>query len=389
MDQSDRGEIIRLLLKNNVIKEGMDMVKKKNKKKKKALKIFLGILIAVLVLLVGTFVGACVYLFGGLDSTALTEDEQALTVNGELADSGVTNIALFGVDTGAAGQDYGTRSDSIIILSLDENDGSIQMTSILRDSKVPIEGVGEKNLNQAYNLGGPTLAIKTLNQNFNLDIRDYITVDFSHLAQLVNAVGGVTLELTPEEVREVNLNYEDYFESDAARLSGSGEMLLDGAQALAFARIRSVDSDSERAGRQQMVLDGILDQIRAMPKSQYPSFIRNFLGMVETSLSYDDIFGFTSFALGDLSIEHNTIPEKEYETELWGGYDADGAWVWIYNLPHAAERFHHIVYGTPYEVIPNAPVMAPEGGIQTAFLDGAPVNTENATPAALEALGME
>ena len=365
------------------------MAKKKNKKKKKGLKIFLGILIAVFVLFIGTFVGACVYLFGGLDSQELSEDEKALSVNGELADSGVTNIALFGVDTGANNQVYGTRSDAIIVLSLDENDGSIQMTSILRDSKVPIEGVGEKNLNQAYNIGGPALAIKTLNQNYNLDIQDYVTVDFSHLADLVNAVGGVTLDLDPQEVREINSTYEDFFESDAARLSGSGEMLLDGAQALAYARIRSVDSDSERAGRQQEVLDAILDQIRTMPKSQYPSFIRNFLGMVETSLSYDDIFGFTSFALGDLSIEHNTIPEKEYETELWGGYDADGAWVWIYDLPHAAERLHHIIYGTPYQVIPNAPVMAPEGGIQTAFLDGAPVNTENATPAALEALGME
>ena len=111
---------------------------------------------------------------------------------------------------------------------------------------------------------------------------------------------------------------------------------------------------------------------------------------METSLTYDEILGLTSFAMGDLSIEHNTIPEKEYETELWGGYDADGSWVWIYDLPHSAERLHHIVYGTPYEVIPDAPEMAPVGGIKTAYLEpGERVDLENATPEALAAIYME
>lgn len=367
------------------------MAKKDGKKKKKHVwRTILIVLLVLLVVVLGTVVGAAVYMFGGLNSTAVAVDESGLSLNMELADSGVTNIALFGVDTGAMGQDIGTRSDSIIILSLDENDGSIQMTSILRDSKVPIEGYGEKNINQAYNLGGPTLAMITLNQNFNLDIQDYVTVDFSQLANMVNAVGGVTVDLTAEEVRVINRTYEQYFKSDASRLSGTGEMTLDGAQALAYARIRSVDSDTERASRQQTVLDAILHQLRIMPKSQYPSFIREFLGLVETSLTYDEILGLTSFAMGDLSIEHNTIPEKDYETELWGGYDADGSWVWIYDLPHAAERLHHIVYGTAYEVIHNAPEKAPVGGIKTAFLeDGETVNTEGATPAALESLGME
>lgn len=367
------------------------MSKKENKKKKRrVLKIVSISILVLLVLIIGGVVGVAAYMFGGLNSESLAVDESGLSLNMELVNSGVTNIALFGVDTGAAYQDYGTRSDSIIILSLDSNDGSIQMTSILRDSKVPIEGYGETNINQAYNLGGPTLAIITLNQNFKLDIQDYVTVDFSQLANLVDAIGGVTLNLTPEEVNEINRIVDDAFENDSPRLSGSGEMHLDGAQALAYARIRSIDSDSQRASRQQIVLDAMLHQLQIMPKTDYPSFIREFLGLVETSLSYDDILGLTSFAMGDLSIEHNTIPEKEYETELWGGYDADGEWRWIFDIPHAAERLHHIVYNTPYEVIPNAPEMVPVGGIKTANLgEGEVVDLENATPEALAAIGME
>ncbi|MBQ4093389.1 MAG: LCP family protein [Firmicutes bacterium] len=367
------------------------MAKKEGKKKKRrVLRVILIILLVLLVLVVGGVVGAAYYLFGGLESETLAVDDSGLSLNMELVDSGVTNIALFGVDTGVEDQAAGTRSDSIIILSLDSNDGSIQMTSILRDSKVAIEGYGETNINQAYNLGGPTLAIITLNQNFKLDIQDYVTVDFSQLANLVDAVGGVTLNLTNEEVRQINQLYEQYLESDASRLSGSGEMHVDGTQALAYARIRSIDSDTQRASRQQIVLDAMLHQLQVMPKSDYPTFIREFLGLVETSLSYDDILGLTSFAMGDLSIEHNTIPEKEYETELWGGYDADGEWRWIFDVPHAAERLHHIVYNTPYEVIPNAPEMAPVGGIKTANLEpGETVNTEGASPEALQALGWE
>lgn len=367
------------------------MSKKENKKKKrKVLKIVSISVLVLLVLIIGGVVGVAAYMFGGLESESLAVDDSGLSLNMELADSGVTNIALFGVDTGALGQDYGTRSDSIIILSLDNNDGSIQMTSILRDSKVPIEGYGEKNINQAYNLGGPTLAIITLNQNFKLDIQEYVTVDFSQLANLVDAVGGVTLNLTAEEVREINRSVDEVIDGNSSRLSGSGEMLVDGAQALAYARIRSIDSDTQRASRQQIVLDAMLHQLQIMPKSDYPAFIRDFLGLVETSLSYDEILGLTSFAMGDLSIVHNTIPEKEYESELWGGYDADGSWVWIYDLPHAAERLHHIVYGTPYEVIPDAPEMAPVGGIKTAYLaPGETVNTEGATPEALASLYME
>ena len=373
------------------------MVSEKKKKKRRKKRILRGIMIAVVILLfvaVGSIVGAPMYLFSGLETTELTAEESALYINPEFADSGVTNIALFGVDIGAGRQLAGTRSDSIIILSLDENDGSIQMTSILRDSKVYIEGVGERNINQAYNIGGPTLAIKTLNHNFRLDIRDYVTVDFGQLANLVDAVGGVTLDVNEDEVRQINKHYddEDMPESDAPRLSGSGEMHLCGAQAVAYARLRSVDSDTDRASRQQVVLDAIMHEIMTMPKTDYPAFVREFLGMVETSLSYDDILGFASFALGDLSIEHNTIPLKEYETELWGGYDADGSWVWIYNVYHSADRLHNFIYGEsqPYEVRPNEPELAPEGGIKTAYLeDGEVVDLENATPEARAAIGME
>lgn len=274
--------------------------------------------------------------------------DEELSVNEELANTGIVNIALFGVDTGAEGQTAGTRSDAIIILTIDEKNAAVKMTSILRDSKVPIEGVGEKNINQAYDIGGPTLAIKTLNQNFDLDIREYVTVDFSQLAAIVDAVGGVNVTIYPPEVGYINATIREHY-PDEPKVQHSGDVTLTGPQALAYSRIRGMDSDTIRAARQHHVIDALLQKIQEMPKSDYPAFIRKILGMVETSLSYSDLIGLSSFAVNGFTIEENTIPLPEYETDLWGGVDEDNWWVWLYDIDHATERLHHIIYGTPYD----------------------------------------
>ena len=330
--------------------DGIEMTKKKNKKKKRGLKIFLIVLTVVLVLLVGSVVGACVYLFGGLDTVDMTNNDEELGVNEALADSGVVNIALFGIDSQAddGKQTPGNRSDAIIILSLDETHSVVKMTSILRDSKVPIEGVGEMNINQAYDIGGPTLAIKTLNQNFDLDIRDYVTVDFSHLAALVDAVGGVTVTLYHPEEDYINWALKENYPEESL-VPSAGEVTLTGNQALMYSRIRGMDSDTIRAARQQNVMNAFFDRLMEMPKSQYPEFIRTFLSMVETSLSYSDLIGLSSFAVNGFTIEDNTIPLPDYETDLWGGEDENNWWCWVYDLDHATERLHHIIYGTPYD----------------------------------------
>lgn len=320
------------------------------KKKNRGLKIFLGIFISVLVILIGSVVGACVYLFGNLDTAEITESDEELGVNDALADSGIVNIALFGLDSEVNddGQIPGKRSDAIIILTLDEANSMLKMTSILRDSRVFVEGVGETNLNQAYDIGGPSLAIKTLNQNFDLDIREYVSVDFSQMATLVDAVGGVNVTLYHPEEDHINVTLKkDY--PDEPLVTHVGEVTLTGVQALIYSRLRSLDSDTIRAARQQNVMDAFFAKLLEMPKSQYPSFIRTFLGTVETSLSYSDLIGLSSFAVNGFTIEDNTIPLPEYETDLWGGEDENGWWCWVYDLDHATARLHHIIYGTPYD----------------------------------------
>ncbi|MGM9568222.1 MAG: LCP family protein [Clostridia bacterium] len=314
----------------------------KRKRRRRVLKVVLAVLIVILVLCAGAF-GAMVYLFGNMNTVDFTENDSDLGVEETDGNSGITNIALFGVDTRDFSSDSGL-SDAIIVLTVDEKQGVIKMTSILRDSKVPIEGYGEKKINHAYAYGGPTLAIKTLNQNFHLDIKEYVTVNFSQLADIVDAVGGITLELTPAEVSAANSLMQESFAGEP-RIQGSGIVTLTGSQAVAYSRIRYLDSDNMRASRQQNVLNGVFEKIKTMPKSDYPSFIRQFLSIVETSLDTSDLLSLSGIAVKGFTIENYTIPDAEYETDLWGGIDSSGAWVWEYDIENAADRLHRIIYG--------------------------------------------
>ena len=326
--------------------------KKRKNKKRRALKIILVILIIVLILLAGAF-GAAFYLLGNLNTVEFTDDAEELGVDETSSVDTITNIALFGVDTRDFSKDTGL-SDAIMVLTVDQGANKIKMTSILRDSKVPIEGHGETKINHAYSYGGPSLAIKTLNQNFNLDIKEYVTVNFEQLADIVDAVGGVELNLTPLEVTKANELVNKFFPGDPL-IQGSGDLVLTGTQAVSYARIRYIDSDNMRASRQQNVMRAVFSKLTTMSKSDYPGFIHQFLGIVETSLGYSDLISLSSIMMNDFTIETNTIPDAEYETDLWGGIDTNGAWVWKYNIDNAARRIHNIIYGESYEV-PAQPV---------------------------------
>ncbi|MFR5684869.1 MAG: LCP family protein, partial [Clostridia bacterium] len=157
--------------------------KRKVRKKKWSVKKKIMLIIPIVLLIL--FLGGCLafqYIFGGLNVREITIDPVELGVDTSASEKSkeykITNIALFGVDSRNPNRNVG-RSDSIIILSVDQKNNILKMTSILRDSKVKIEGHGEEKITHAYAYGGPELAIKTLNENFHLDIQDYATVNFS------------------------------------------------------------------------------------------------------------------------------------------------------------------------------------------------------------------
>ncbi len=211
-------------------------------------------------------------MLSGLTMTSISKDSDSLGIqSGAFSDSRIVNIALFGLDA-REDTDSG-RSDVVMVLSVDKRHHTLKLTSILRDSEVAIEGYGYDKITHAYAYGGPELAIKTINQNFNLDIKNYVTVNFHQMADIVDAFGGVDMDLTAEEAAALNENlwnleqetpgtvtYGDYIPSTDGTVQlvygeyQAGTYHLTGNHAVAYARIRYIDSDDVRASRQQKVL---------------------------------------------------------------------------------------------------------------------------------------
>ena len=236
--------------------------KKEPKKKKKSG--FKRFLIAVALILV--FLAAGLYVLVGKVYAEMNYEEIESVASSPMKEEGVTNILLIGNDSRENGEDG--RSDAMILLSISNRTKKIYMTSLLRDMYVEIPGYKDNRLNAAYSYGGAELLMETIEQNFDIHISRYVLVNFEAFANLVDAVGGVDLELTGKEVEYVNgylVEYNillgrpegtDYFDD----LSG-GMVHLNGPQALAYCRNRYIGTDFGRTERQRKVLTEVIHKL--------------------------------------------------------------------------------------------------------------------------------
>ncbi len=218
---------------------------------KKRTKIILGVLGILLALAMGLAVAATVYVNSLLDRVIVedveVEEEEPLDlmINKELDEkSELMNMALFGVDCRSEGF-VGCRSDVMMVISYHEEENNVNVTSIVRDTYTDIEGYGLDKINHAYAFGGPKLAIQTMNKTFDLNIEQYITVDFWAVEKIIDAVGGVKIHVSNAElpilndyIRDLNRNSPNGEQEQL--LSQAGEQLLNGRQAVSFMRIRYV-----------------------------------------------------------------------------------------------------------------------------------------------------
>lgn len=317
-------------------------------------KIWMTVLSCFLTVMSLVFIGGGLWLdyyFGGLNTTELTKDHESLGISADAKqDEKITNIALFGIDSRSSANRG--RSDAIIILSVDERHGKIKMISVLRDSSIQIEGRGSDKIAHAYAYGQAPLAIKTLNQNFNLNIKEYVSVNFMSLSAVIDKLGGLELDITEEEKNEINRLILKPSSGYAALglnqtlVQSSGKVKLNGVQAMTYARIRKIDSDAERASRQQVVLNKLFEKARSLKVTEYPGLIRTILPLLETSLSYSDIIGLSGIlAQEGLAMEQMTVPDKSIEgINLTSGYDENGRWVWKFDRTVAAQAINKFIY---------------------------------------------
>ena len=192
--------------------------------------------------------------------------------------SGIVNILLIGQDR-REGEET-ARSDSMILCTYHRKTGNVTMTSFLRDLYVPIRGHHSNRINAAYSEGGAALLDDTLRENFGLHIDGNIEVDFSQFAQIIDLLGGVELELREDEAAEINKETG----SDLA----AGTQVLNGAQALTYARIRKLDADGDfsRTSRQRKVMSALLSRYRDMQWKDLLPLMDQLLPLISTDMNY-------------------------------------------------------------------------------------------------------
>ena len=273
------------------------MSKKENgtKKKGKKLKAF-GIAVLVLLIILAIIVGGTFWFIssklGKIQQVDLNEDD--LSVSSEAAEnlSNFRNIAIFGIDSREDTYSKGNRSDCIIIASINNTTKEVKLISVYRDTYVQIEGHGLDKITHAYSYGEAPLAIKTLNTNLDLNITEFVTVNFDAVKDIIDNIGGISMNITSEEVSHI------------PGISKAGTYNLTGEQALAYARIRhATGGDYKRTERMRDVLTAVANKVKTFNVSQLNKFIDFVLPKIYTNITAADIFSLmpsaTSFKITD------------------------------------------------------------------------------------------
>ena len=214
------------------------------------------------------------------DVTVPTEPPFAPVKHG----SHVVNILLVGQDRREGAGEYRQRSDSMILVSFNTSRNTITLTSFMRDQYVVIPGYGFNKLNAAYVFGGFNLLNKTLEQNLGVFVDGNVEVDFSSFTAIIEMLGGVEINLTQAEA--------DYLNKGFGWNLVPGLNLLNGEQALNYARIREIDSDYQRSNRQRTVIISLINRYKNVPVSDMMNVLNAVLPMIRTNMTNDQILSY-------------------------------------------------------------------------------------------------
>lgn len=305
----------------------------KKQKPKKKMNIFVKILLTLLILIVFfvTVVFSTSYIYlknklGKIDYVDLKSTE--ITINHSVDESLATyrNIALLGIDARSDTFGTGNRSDCIMILSLNEKTKDVKIASVYRDTYLNIDGHGLDKVTHAYSYGGPKLALNTLNKNLDLNITEFVAINFDTVRVVVDSIGGVEIPIDSQEVKYINgyinsLNKQ--FGTSSANITTPGTYKLDGVQALAYSRIRYTDGgDYKRTERMRDVFMAVFKKAKTMNISELNNLANTILPHVSTNISENEIMGMIpkaiSFNIKD-SFGWPYETEGKMITKVWYG----------------------------------------------------------------------
>ena len=320
----------------------------------RVIKVLLGILVTILIIILaagGTAVWYVNNKIGKMNQVDIDEQALGLSENNNL--SGYRNVAIFGIDSRSDNYGKGNRSDCIIIASINNSTHDIKLISVYRDTYMQIEGHGLDKVTHAYSYGGAELAIKTLNENLDLNIKEFVTVNFDAVSDAVDALGGINMPITSAEVKYIN----DYI-AETSRVTGkkseyitsAGTHTLDGVQAVAYSRIRYTSGgDYKRTERMRDVITAMLAKLKTKSVSQINNIADKILPQVHTNLSMTDLLSMVP-AIASFNVAESI--GWPYETK---GATINGIWYGVPNtLKSNVEQLHKEVFNDEDYVLPES-----------------------------------
>ncbi len=334
----------------------------KNKKKKSGNKVAKIVLFAVEAVVLVVLLGALYYLkdFGKTGVVRAEFNDEDIKMNVEQVKDnevvaeqlkGYRNIALFGVDSTGGTLTKNTRSDSIIIASVNMDTGEIKLVSVYRDTFLNIDGEEKyKKCNSAYMFGGAKQAMEMLNTNLDLNITDFVTVGFEGLKEAVDALGGIWIEIEKNEIVHLNnyqLTMSENLDCDYVPIEEPGYQLVDGLQAVAYCRVRYTSgSDFKRAERQREVIQAIVEQAK---KAE----LQDLIDAVNAVAGSDAVY--MSFEVKELLemvpmiAEYEIVDEGGFPFETYRGtakLGSEGDCVLALDLEKNVQELHKFLFGT-------------------------------------------
>ncbi|MDF2907001.1 MAG: hypothetical protein K0R34_2322 [Herbinix sp.] len=311
----------------------------KPKKKKSNLVAILFVEIIIILLI---FAG--IYVYDKMNKIQFDDSADVkIQLNEEVEIDGYRNIALFGVDSRENALEKSTHSDTIVIASINNKTKDVKLISIYRDTYVNIPGEGYNKINSAYFKGGYSLALSTINTNFDLDIKEFVTVNFSAIVKAIDLLGGIELDITNSELKYLNgyvreLNRIN--KTEVPGLTSAGTQTVNGTQATAYARIRyTKGGDFKRAERQRIVIQKIFEKAKSSDISTINSIIDEMFPQIYTNLSTAEILDLAKDLFSYNIIDNIGFPyEKDAHTYNKVSY------VFPINLQDNVIRLHEFMF---------------------------------------------
>lgn len=335
----------------NHMTEKQNSISNKKAKKKTPSKVLIILALFILAIIAGVYI-YFIDTYNEIDYVKIPSSDEDLGISQEIEEEinifknnkSIINILLFGVDK-RSDEERG-RSDAIMILTIDPVSSTIKLSSLMRDTRVSIKGYDENKLGHAYSYGGPELAIHTINDNFRLNIRHFASINYGGLIKIIDSIGGVNVNIAEDELDMVNKYVNDtaYVEGlDWTPIKKPGYQLVNGVQAVGYARIRKVgDGDYERTQRQRIVLSAIIRKLTDISVLELPGVIQELAPFVETNIesSYMLKLGSSILNAGISDIRQSRFPTSENSY----GETINGVWYLMFDRYQTIDELHDFIF---------------------------------------------